>query len=247
MFQHLLPVPPGISYEWVNKSPMQWQIDVKGCYKTKFLVRLQIFWEKLLQHFNSLNILNSLVCEFQSISIRFDLEDNWRHIPARGFDRTRIISTRGFLEGKISTSWLEVPPVHIKIQPNTSTQNTASSALRTWSFKEVLRTMGLENDADLKRMREELKREKERVARLEREVKERMRREAQKAADSRTRGRWPRIWTQSFGDLLFQFQLQRGRWRRGWGRRQKKRSPEGGALDSGDPGFDLTSVQVQNL
>ena len=49
--------------------------------------------------------------------------------------------------------------------------------------------MGLENDADLKRMREELKRERERVARLEKEVKERMRMEAQKAADSRTRGR----------------------------------------------------------
>ena len=47
----------------------------------------------------------------------------------------------------------------------------------------------MENDADLRRMQEELKKERERVARLEREVKERMRREAQKAADSRTRGR----------------------------------------------------------
>ena len=47
----------------------------------------------------------------------------------------------------------------------------------------------MENDADLRRMQEELKRERERVARLEKEVKERMRREAQKAADSRTRGR----------------------------------------------------------
>ena len=47
----------------------------------------------------------------------------------------------------------------------------------------------MENDADLRRMQEELKKERERVARLEREVKERMRREAQKNADSRTRGR----------------------------------------------------------
>ena len=46
---------------------------------------------------------------------------------------------------------------------------------------------GLENDADLRRMREELKREKERVARLEKEVKEKML--AQKNAGSRTGGR----------------------------------------------------------
>ena len=49
--------------------------------------------------------------------------------------------------------------------------------------------MGLENDTELKKLEEELQRERERVARLEKEVKERMRREAQKAADSRTRGR----------------------------------------------------------
>ena len=50
--------------------------------------------------------------------------------------------------------------------------------------------MGLENDADLKRMREELKRERERVARLEKEVKERMRREAaQKNSGARGQGR----------------------------------------------------------
>lgn len=48
--------------------------------------------------------------------------------------------------------------------------------------------MGLENDADLKRMEAELKRERERVARLEKEVKERMRREAAQK-NSRTTGK----------------------------------------------------------
>ena len=47
--------------------------------------------------------------------------------------------------------------------------------------------MGLENDADLKRMREELKRERERVARLEKELKERM--QKQKNSGARGQGR----------------------------------------------------------
>ena len=49
--------------------------------------------------------------------------------------------------------------------------------------------MGLENDADLKRMEAELKRERERVARLEREVKEKMRQQAQKNSGARRQGR----------------------------------------------------------
>ena len=49
--------------------------------------------------------------------------------------------------------------------------------------------MGLEKDADLKRLQEELRRERERVARLEREVKERMRQQAEKNAAARRQGR----------------------------------------------------------
>ena len=43
-----------------------------------------------------------------------------------------------------------------------------------------LENMAFKNDADLKRLEEELRRERERVARLEREVKEKMRQQAEK-------------------------------------------------------------------
>ena len=52
-----------------------------------------------------------------------------------------------------------------------------------------LENMGLENDADLRRLEEELRRERERVARLEREVKEKMRQQAEKNAAERRQGR----------------------------------------------------------
>ena len=47
----------------------------------------------------------------------------------------------------------------------------------------------MDNDADVRRQREELRREKERVAKLEREVKERMRQQAEKNAAARRQGR----------------------------------------------------------
>ena len=49
--------------------------------------------------------------------------------------------------------------------------------------------MGLENDVDLKRLEEELRRERERVARLDREVKEKARKQAEKNAAERRQGR----------------------------------------------------------
>ena len=49
--------------------------------------------------------------------------------------------------------------------------------------------MGLENDAELKKLEKELQRERERVARLEREVKEKMRQQAQKNSGARGQGR----------------------------------------------------------
>ena len=48
--------------------------------------------------------------------------------------------------------------------------------------------MGLDNDADLKRLQEELQREREKVERLEKELKERMRQQAQKS-ETRRQGR----------------------------------------------------------
>ena len=48
--------------------------------------------------------------------------------------------------------------------------------------------MGFDNDADLKRLQEELRREREKVERLEKELKERMRHQAQKSG-SRQQGR----------------------------------------------------------
>ena len=46
--------------------------------------------------------------------------------------------------------------------------------------------MGLENDTELKKLEEELQRERERVARLEREVKEKMRQQGQKNLQGKT-------------------------------------------------------------
>ena len=48
--------------------------------------------------------------------------------------------------------------------------------------------MGFDNDADLKRLQEELRREREKVERLEKELKERMRQQAQKS-ETRRQGR----------------------------------------------------------
>ena len=48
--------------------------------------------------------------------------------------------------------------------------------------------MGLENDADLKKLQEELRRERERVEKLEKEVKERMRQQLQNSG-ARRQGR----------------------------------------------------------
>ena len=49
--------------------------------------------------------------------------------------------------------------------------------------------MGLENDTELKKLEKVLQRERERVARLEREVKEKMRQQAQKNSGARRQGR----------------------------------------------------------
>ena len=49
--------------------------------------------------------------------------------------------------------------------------------------------MVFENDAELKKLEEEVGRERERVARLEREVKEKMRQQAQKNSAARRQGR----------------------------------------------------------
>ena len=49
--------------------------------------------------------------------------------------------------------------------------------------------MGLEKDTELKKLEEELQRERERVARLEREVKEKMRQQAKKISGARRQGR----------------------------------------------------------
>ena len=59
----------------------------------------------------------------------------------------------------------------------------------TWDlvFKGA-RDMGLENDADLKKLQEELQREREKVEKLEKELKERMRRQLQNSG-SRRQGR----------------------------------------------------------
>ena len=247
MFQHLLPVPPGISYEWVNKSPMQWQIDVKGCYKTKFLVRLQIFREKLLQHFNSLNILNSLVREYQLISTRFDLEDNWRHIPARGFDRTRIISTRGFLEGKISTSWLEVPARAYK---NPADHIHADHSLIRTQDLIILRSAENDGFGERRGPQEDAGGAEE----GEREGGEAGEGGEGENEEGGAKSRWfenARSVTQDLNSIFWwssvpvpapeRYVKERMR------QEAQKKTPEGGALDSGDPGFDLTSVQVQNL
>ena len=48
--------------------------------------------------------------------------------------------------------------------------------------------MGLENDADLKKLQEELQREREKVEKLEKELKERMRQQLQNSG-SRRQGR----------------------------------------------------------
>ena len=59
----------------------------------------------------------------------------------------------------------------------------------TWDlFFKRARDMGLDNDADLKRLQEELQREREKVERLEKELKERMRQQAQKS-ETRRQGR----------------------------------------------------------
>ena len=60
--------------------------------------------------------------------------------------------------------------------------------------------MGLENDADLKRLREELQKERERVERLEKEVKE---------------------------EVLKYILLENNRWRREWGKRHKAKGRGG--------------------
>ena len=60
----------------------------------------------------------------------------------------------------------------------------------TWDlFIKGARDMGLENDADLKKLQEELRRERERVEKLEKEVKERMRQQLQNSG-ARRQGRW---------------------------------------------------------
>ena len=69
----------------------------------------------------------------------------------------------------------ERPGVFKHSNPHHQSPHTIPITLR----EHLLLNMGLENDKDLKRMREELKKEKERVARLEKEVKERMRRDAE--------------------------------------------------------------------
>ena len=48
--------------------------------------------------------------------------------------------------------------------------------------------MGLENDADLKKLQEELRREREKVEKLEKELKERMRQQSEKSG-ARRQGR----------------------------------------------------------
>ena len=59
----------------------------------------------------------------------------------------------------------------------------------TWDlFIKGARDMGLENDADLKKLQEELRRERERVEKLEKEVKERMRQQLQNSG-ARRQGR----------------------------------------------------------
>ena len=45
--------------------------------------------------------------------------------------------------------------------------------------------MGLENDSDLKKLQEKLRREREKVERLEKEVKERMRQQLQNSGARR--------------------------------------------------------------
>ena len=70
--------------------------------------------------------------------------------------------------------------------PPPVTTHDFSHTQRTPALSRSL-NMGLENDADLKRMREELKRERERVARLEKELKERM--QKQKNSGARGQGR----------------------------------------------------------
>ena len=47
------------------------------------------------------------------------------------------------------------------------------------------RDMGLENDSDLKKLQEKLRREREKVERLEKEVKERMRQQLQNSGARR--------------------------------------------------------------
>ena len=54
------------------------------------------------------------------------------------------------------------------------------------------RDMGLEHDADLNKLKEDLQREKERLEKLEKEVKEKMKQQTQNAWPRR-QGRW-RIW-----------------------------------------------------
>ena len=48
--------------------------------------------------------------------------------------------------------------------------------------------MGLENDADLKKLQEELRREREKVEKLEKELKERMRQQSENSG-ARRQGR----------------------------------------------------------
>ena len=49
--------------------------------------------------------------------------------------------------------------------------------------------MGFENDADLNKLKEDLQRERERLEKLEKEVKEKMKQQSQNAAWPRRQGR----------------------------------------------------------
>ena len=102
-------------------------------------------------------------------------------IKSRPFQqKTSKVST----QGKVSTDcagYLAPTPPH----PSTQTPQLQSDSEDTLK----LENMAFENDADLKRLEEELRREKERVARLEREVKEKMRQQAEKNAAARRQGR----------------------------------------------------------
>ena len=103
------------------------------------------------------------------------------------FNRTRIIST----QAKVSTCWADRWPIQRSSPPSCQCRPhhnlSRTEGLLCWKVW----TMGLENDAELKKLEEELQRERERVARLEREVNEKMRQQAQKNSGARRQGRWP--------------------------------------------------------